>query len=408
MRTRGHACTGTHAHGNMHTQRNTPTSLRGGCCRADGVARLQNHACAHPRCDAMARTAARSPWQARGTRVCKHACNGAGQTRRCAVRGGGSVSSPPCPQVTVCFGMNHTPSLCLGFPTGARGPRQFRRRGTRRRQGPRLPAQPQAGVPEPPQPCASSPCARFCTRVHAQGTHASSSMHVHNRPPMHALHRDSSHPHLSPCTQRHARCLAGANHAHTCATTHVCNHVHPVSPPPARRRVCGPLGGSAPLLRPAAPHCSVSVATLRIYQWRRCGKTLLERREEEGGLAGSWRGTDGRPWGVLGSRGAGGSCARLQSDARAGVCGRGCGVHRRVQGELQSEWGWVVWLFPAHLPPRFSQPLSTASRQAPRAVGGLRALRGQGMRRRGPREGPVVKGTHSLPADGQISLPCGW
>lgn len=69
MRTRGHACTGTHAHGNMHTQRNTPTSLRGGCCRADGVARLQNHACAHPRCDAMARTAARSPWQARHTGV---------------------------------------------------------------------------------------------------------------------------------------------------------------------------------------------------------------------------------------------------------------------------------------------------------------------------------------------------
>lgn len=300
MRTRGHACTGTHVHGNMHTQRNTPTSLRGGCRRADGVA-----ACRTTR----VRTHAATRW-----RELPHAAPGKPGARGCAsmratgparpsavhqaVRGGGSVSSPPCPQVTVCFGMNHTPSLCLGFPAGAGGPRQFCRRGTRRRQGLRLPAQPQAGVPEPRQPCASSPCARFCTRVHAQGTHASSSMHVHNRPPMHAPHRDSSHPHLSRCTHRHARCLAGANHAHTCATTHVCNHTHVQShtctqsvPPPSPCRVWAPRR----LCTSAAPRC----APLQRLRGNAPDLSMETLRENAPGEAG---GRGGVGWELVGDR----------------------------------------------------------------------------------------------------------
>lgn len=310
----GHACTGTRVRRNTHTHAGACTHAwehtRVAAAGQTGLSAGRT-ACAHtptPRPDGENHRTTPAP---RGcASVCATVPAGPTALQR-AVRGGGSVSSPPCPRVTVCFGMNHTPSPCLGFPTGAGGRGLSCRRGARQ-----SPAARSAwGSSSPPRH--TGPHTQLCTRVHTQGTHAISRMRVPTRTRS-ARGQRTQHPHLSP-------------HAHP-PCTHVCDHTHV-----GITRVC-PLGPPVPaacawaprqLCAPAAPRCSVSLATLRIYQWRHCGKTLQERREEGGG------GSVGAGGGQTGGRGgpwcSGGAVCTRKADAQACVVGLRC-AHACAKG----------------------------------------------------------------------------
>lgn len=157
---------------------------------------------------------------------------------------------------------------------------------------------PQSGVPKPPLPCTCR-------------AHVSSCMYAHPDT------RARSAP--APCTHV---CNYTPGKPHTCGAAHLGSHtctiprVDPAGPPsPPPRRGLGPLGSPAP----AAPHCSVAVATLQIYQWRHCGNAL----GEAGGRAVLWElAGDRRTDGWLQGAGVQDGLSHLQSDAHACV-----GVH---------------------------------------------------------------------------------
>lgn len=315
------------------------------------------------------------------------------------------MSSPPCPRVTVCFGMNHTPSPCLGFPTGAGGPRLFCRRGTRRRQGPRHACSVPGWGPRAPAALHTQPMhSALHTCAHAGHTcqflHACAQPDTRARSAQGQLTPTPRPLHTQACTLPgwHPPCTHVCNH--TCAIT----YVHPVSPPRPSSVCLGPLAAlhprCAPLqrLRGNAPDLSMEI--LREIAPSEAGG-------RGGGLAGSWRGqTGGR--GGRGKPGCGRGLCVLAVRC-TGVCGEAAACTRVCKGSCNSGGGLGSLALPHTPSPKaFPAPRhGMAPRQAPRAVRGLRALRGQGTCRRGPGGGPVARGSRSLPADGQ-DFPSLW
>ena len=224
-----------------------------------------------------------------------HACDGA---NRAAVRSQEQCKLCSCPRVTVCCGMNHC--SCLSFPPGADGPGLFaqRRRGTRRRRGPRLPALSCGRAPQPPpQP---DRVLSVHTSAHSALRAASCTL-ARTWTPVHAVHT--------------ARTAAIA-HSGVQAGTSVCSH--PPPPPPVLVLAPGPLSGCAH----AAPAAAISIATLRIYQWGR----LRERSGRGGKRRSRLRRWEGRAAGCRGSS-RGRRCAGVRAEDV--VCTRRCARRAR-------------------------------------------------------------------------------
>lgn len=356
---------------------NTPAPQCRGCGGADGVVRRQNRVCAHPRTATRWRE---PPRHASATRVCKRVRNGAGRPHRPAAGGQrrwqrelSSLSPSDC----LLRDESHAVPVPR-FPHRGRRPRALLQE--RSQTVPGCPLCP--GVPEPPE--AHRPAH---SALHACA-HAGHTCHFpHARAHPDALCTGTTHTTPTPQPSR-------APAVHTRVRPHTCwDHTRvPARPPPPVPAACA--WAPRQLCAPAAPRCSVSLATLRIYQWRHCGKTLPERREEGGGgsvgAGGGQTGGRGGPWGAVVQWGG---CVCSQGRC-TGVCG-GAAVCTHV-----CKLGGVAWLFPPHPPPRLSQPLGATQppQWAPQAVGGLRALRGGWER--------VL--CHPPPAEGQDLPPHPW